>query len=192
MPVAALERDEPRTTGARDRLGAGRAALGKEIAEAGGAVGLVVLRGELLAGEHNVAVGAGEALAVPGLVLEGHPARRHDLLALGALGRELLFEAAHAVHVVVVGDDEGLGADERLAHGALEALVVPLPILVLHLFIARAEGVAAGVAPRGELGVVTRTAEDVGVLGGEGLRHQRCLAPLAAEALLKMKMKAFW
>ena len=172
VPVAAFERDEPRAAGARDRFGAGRAALGEEIAEAGGAVGLVVLRRELLAGEHDVAVGAGEALAVPGLVLERHAARRHDLLALGALGGELLLEAAHAVHaVVVVGDDEGLGADERLADGALEALVVPLAVLVLHLLVARAEGVAAGVAPRGELFVVARAAEDVGVLGGEGLRH---------------------
>ena len=184
--MATLEGDEPGAAGARDGFGAGRAALGKEIAEAGCAVGLVVLRGELLAGEHDVAVGAGEALAVPGLVLERHSARRHDLLALGALGGELLLEAAHAVHVVVVGDDEGLGADERLADGALEALVVPLAVLVLHLFHARAEGVAAGVAPRGELFVVARAAEDVGVLGGEGLRHQRSLAPLAAEAVLKV------
>ena len=183
--MAALERDEPRATGARDGFGAGRAALGEEVSEAGGAVGLVVLRGELLSGEHDVAVGAGEALAVPRLVLEGHAARRHDLLALGALGRELLLEAAHAVHVVVVGDDEGLGADERLAHRALEALVVPLAVLVLHLLVARAEGVAAGVAPRRELFVVARAAEYVGVLGGEGFRHQRYLAPLAAEALLK-------
>ena len=186
MPVATLEGDEPGAAGARDGFGAGRAALGKEIAEAGCAVGLVVLRGELLSGEHDVAVGAGEALAVPGLVLERHSARRHDLLALGAFRSELLLEAAHAVHVVVVGDDEGLGADERLAHGALEALVVPLAILVLHLFVARPEGVPAGVAPRRELFVVARAAEDVGVLGGEGLRHQRSLAPLAAEAVLKV------
>ena len=132
-------------------------------------------------------MGAGEAFAVPRLVLEGHAARRHDLLALGALGRELLLEAGHAVDVCLVGDDEGLRADGDLAHGALEAGVVPLAALVLHLLHARAERVAAAVAAGGELGVVARAAKDVGVLGGERLLDEGDLALVAREAILEKK-----
>lgn len=169
MPVPALKRDESGAAGARDGLGAGRAALGEQLAKTGGAVRTVVLRGKLLPGEHDVAVCAGEALAVPGLVFERDAACRHDLLALCAFGRKLLLEAGDAVDVGVVGDDEGLGADRRLADGAHEALVVPLTSLVLHLLHARPEGVAARVAPRGKFGVVAGAAEDERVLGRKGL-----------------------
>lgn len=123
VPVPPLERDEPGAAGAGDGLGAGGAPLGEEVSEALSAVGLVGAGGELLAGQHGVAVGAGEALAVPGLVLEGHPARGHDLLALVALGGELVLEAGDAVHVVVVGDDEGLRAHGHLAHRALQGAI---------------------------------------------------------------------
>ncbi len=184
MPVTALERYEPGASGAGDGLGARCAPFGEQLPEAVGAVGLVVLRRELLSGEHRVAVGAGEALPVPGLVLERHAARRHHLLALGALGRELLLEAGDAVHVRVVGEDERLGADGHLADGALEAPVVPLAVLVLHLLHARPKGVAAGVAAGRELGVVAGTAEEVSVFGGERLLHERRLASLTYEAVL--------
>ena len=45
---------------------------------------------------------------MPGLPPEGDPARGEDVLALDALGRDLVLEAAHAEDVLVVGDDEGL------------------------------------------------------------------------------------
>ncbi len=54
------------------------------------------------------------------------------LLALCALRRELVLVALCAVDVVLLGY-EGLGADGVLAHAADEALLVPLPGLVLHL-----------------------------------------------------------
>jgi hypothetical protein len=68
------------------------------------------------------------------LVFKGHTTGGHDLLALGALGGKLFLEAAHAVDVRLVGDDEGLGPHLSLANHTLEALVVPLSGLVLHLF----------------------------------------------------------
>ena len=55
-----------------------------------------------------------------------------DLLALDALGGELVLIALCAVDVLLLGD-EGLGADGVLADAADEAFLVPLTGLVLHL-----------------------------------------------------------
>lgn len=57
-----------------DRLGAGGAALGEELPEAVGAVGLVLPGGEPLPGQGLLAVCAGEALSVPRVVAVGHAA----------------------------------------------------------------------------------------------------------------------
>ena len=151
-----------------DGFGTGGAALGKELPEAVGAIRLVVSRRELLPGQLRVAVGASEALPVPSLVFERDAARRHNLLALCAFGGKLFLEiriistrikavesqqfegyleARNTVDVCIVWNDEGLAADGHLAHGALEALVVPLSRLVLHFFHARPEGVATRIAP---------------------------------------------
>ena len=62
-----------------DRLGAGGTPLGEELSEALGAVGLVVPGCEPLTGQRLDAVGAGEALPVPGLVAVGHTALSDDL-----------------------------------------------------------------------------------------------------------------
>lgn len=62
-----------------DGLGAGGAAFGEQLAEALGAVRLLVLGRESLAGERLVAVGAREALAMPRVVLVSHASRRDYL-----------------------------------------------------------------------------------------------------------------
>ncbi len=62
-----------------DRLLAGRAPLGEELPEAVRAVGLVVPGGEPLPGQRLLAVGAGEALAVPRVVAVRHAALRDHL-----------------------------------------------------------------------------------------------------------------
>jgi len=183
VPVAVLERDEASAADASDGLGAGRAALGKQLAKAVGAVGLVVAGGEALARERRVAVGAREALAVPRLVLVGHASAGDDLIAFDAAGGELLLVAAGAVDLLLPRD-EGLGADGRLAYHAAEALLVPLPPLVLHLLVAGAEDLAAAVAARRELRVVAAAAVDAVLLRAELLVHQRHLAFVAEEALL--------
>ena len=58
------------------------------------------------------------------------------LAALDTLGGELVFVAAGAVDVILLGD-EALGADGVAADAADEAALVPLPRLVLHLLHAR-------------------------------------------------------
>lgn len=79
VPVAVLERDELGAADAGDGLVAGEAAFREQLAEALGAVGLLVAAGEALAGQALLAVGAGEALPVPRLVLVGHAAAGDDL-----------------------------------------------------------------------------------------------------------------
>ena len=49
-----------------NRLGTSDALLGKQVAKAVSTVGLVLTRCKLLSGQDLVAVGAGEALLVPG------------------------------------------------------------------------------------------------------------------------------
>ena len=65
--------------------------------------------------------------------------------------------ALGTVDVVLLGD-EGLGADRVLAGAADEALLVPLPRLILHLLHAGLEDVPAAVTPGGKLSIVARSA----------------------------------
>lgn len=74
MPVAVLERDELGAADSGDGPAAGRAALGEQLPEAVSAVRLVVAAGEACACQARVAICAGEAFAMPRLVLVGHAA----------------------------------------------------------------------------------------------------------------------
>ena len=87
------------------------------------------------------------------------------------------------VDVVLLGD-EGLGADGVLAGAADEALLVPLPRLVLHLLHPGLEDVPAGVAPRRELGVIAGAAVDPVRLRAELFVHQAGPALAALETAL--------
>jgi len=171
VPVAVLEGDEAGPTNAGDGLDAGRAPLGEQLAEAVSAVRLLVAGGEALSRQRGVAVGAGEALPVPGLVLVGYTAGGDNLVALDAAGSKLLLVAGGAVDLLLARD-EALGADCGLANDAAEALLMPLPGLVLHLLRAGTEDLAAAIAAGGELGVVAVAAVDVVRLGAELLVHQ--------------------
>ena len=68
--------------------------------------------------------------------------------------------------------DERLGADGVLAGAADEALLVPLPGLVLHLLHAGLEDVPAAVTPGGKLSIVARAAVNTVSLGAELFVHQ--------------------
>lgn len=79
VPVTVLERDELGASDTGDWFAAGRASFGKQLAEAFGAVRLVVARCEAFAGQRFRAVSAGEALPVPWFVLVGYAAAGDDL-----------------------------------------------------------------------------------------------------------------
>lgn len=56
-----------------------------------------------------------------------------DLVALDTTRGEFLLVTTSTVDVLLTGD-EALGANGSLAFATLEALFMPLPVLVLHLF----------------------------------------------------------
>ena len=85
------------------------------------------------------------------------------------------------VDVVLLGD-EGLGADGVLAGAADEALLVPLPRLVLHLLHAGLEDVPAAVAPGGKLSIVARSAVDTVSLGAELFVYEAAATLVTEEA----------
>jgi len=183
VPVAALERYKSRAANTGDGFGARRAPLGEELAEAVGAVGFVVSAGEPLTRQGLFAVGASEALPVPGVVAVSDAALRNNLFAFDALGGEFILVAFGAVDVVLFGD-EALGSDGVFARAADEAFFVPLASFVFHLFHACSENVSASVASGGELGVVAGAAVNTVGLRAELFVHQRHSAFRANEASL--------
>jgi len=181
VPVAALERDEPRPSDSSDWFAAGRAPLRKELAEAIRTVRLVVPGGEPLSGKGLLAVGAGEAFPMPGIVAVCDTSLSDHLAALDALGRKLLFITLGTVDVVLLRD-EALGADGILAGAADEALLVPLTSLVLHLLHTSLEDVSTSVTASGKLGVIAGTAVNSVCLGTKLLVHKTGSTLVAKEA----------
>lgn len=133
MPVTILERNETRAADASDRLDACCTAFGKQLAETFSAIWLLIATRETLSGQRHVAIGACEALPVPGFVLIGHTSRSDDLVAFNASSGEFLFITTGAIDFLFPRY-EGLGTDDRLADATTEALFMPLPCLVFHLF----------------------------------------------------------
>jgi len=170
----------PESTFSCYRLGAGGASLGEELGEALGAVWVLLPGGEPLPRQRLAAVGAGEALPVVSLVTVGDAAARDHLSALDTLGCKLVLVAGGAVDLVLLGD-EALGAYGVGAHAAYEALLVPLPGLVLHLLHPGPEHLSARVAPRRELIVVAVSAVDSVRLAPELLVHEAGAALGATE-----------
>jgi len=183
VPVTVLERYEAGAADTCDGAGTRGTPLGEELPEAVGAVRFVLLGGEPLPGQGSVAIGAGEALSVPWLVLVRHAAGGDDLTALDAASGELLLVAGCAVDLLLAGD-EALGADGRLADDAAEALLVPLPRLVLHLLVSCPEDLPAAITAGSESGVVAGTAVNFLHFAPELLVHEGNLAFVAEEAFL--------
>jgi len=181
VPVPVFEGDEAGAPDTCDGAGTSGTSLGEQLAEAVCAVGFVLLGGESLPRQRRVAVGTGEALAVPGLVLVRHPAGGDDLTTLDAPGGELLLVAGGAVDLLF-SRDEALGSDGGFADDATEALFVPLPGLVLHLLVSCPEDLPAAITACGEGRVVARPAVDFLHLAAELLVHQRDLTFVAQEA----------
>jgi len=113
-------------------LVAGGAHLGEKDPYTASTVWLVLVRGEAEACQVLVAVVAGEALSVPGLVTICHPSSGDNLSTPAALGSMDSLIAA-ATEDVATRRDEGCGTNVTLADEAGEAVLMPLPALVLHL-----------------------------------------------------------
>lgn len=183
VPLALFKRDVLTATQTADGGGAGSTLLGIQVAETVEAVGKVVTGGEALARQLLLAAGAQEAVLMPGLVTIGHPASSDGFLAVHTLHGKLFLIAGHTEVVVLLGD-EALGADGLLATLAGEAGLMPAVTLMLHLPGARHDGLLALVALGGVLIGVALSAEQLVILGGEGLVHQRAFTLEALETLL--------
>lgn len=183
VPLALLKGNVLAASKATDGGGAGGTLLGIKVAEAVETIGKVISRGKPLARQLLLAAGAQEAVLVPGLVTVGHPTSGDGLLAVHTLHGKLLLIAGHTEVMVVLGD-EALGANGLLASLAGETGLVPAVTLVLHLPGAWHDGFLALVALGGILIGVALSAEELFILGGKGLVHQRALALEAHETLL--------
>jgi len=181
VPVTALEGNEPGAADTCDGFAASCASLAEQFSEAVGTVRFVIATRESLTCQRLLAMSAGETLSVPRIIPVGHASLSDHLAAFDAFGRKFFLVAFSTVNIVLLGD-ETLGADGVLAGAAHEALLVPLPCLVLHLLHAGLEHVTASIAPGGELGIVARAAVDTVGLGAELLVHQGGSALAALEA----------
>jgi len=106
----------------------------------------------------------------------------HPVALEASLGKVLLV-AGHT-HDLLVTRDETLVANGLLAHGAAEALLMPLLALVLELLHASLEDVGAAIAAGCKVVVMAVSAVELVFFGGKWLIHQRVLAVDAFEALL--------
>ena len=130
VPVPPLKWNKPRAPSTY-RLGACRARPGEKLCDTMCAVLLVITGGEAEACQGLVAVGAGEALPVPGLTTVSYSSRDYCFATAGTLDREWFLITAAAVDVTTRGE-EGVISNVFLAAAADEAVLVPLPPLVLH------------------------------------------------------------
>lgn len=171
MPLALFKGDVLATSKSTDRGGAGSTFLGIQVAEAVEAIGKVIPGGKALSRQLLLAASAQEAVLVPRLVTIGHPASGDGLLAVHTLHGKLLLIAGHTEVMVILGD-EALGANRLLAALAGKAGLMPAVPLMFHLPGPWHDGLLAIVALGGVLVGVALSAEQLLILGGEGLVHQ--------------------
>lgn len=183
VPVAILKGDVLASPKTRDGLCAGTALFGIKAAEALDAVGLILLRCELLPGQGSLTACADKALLVPRLIPVGHSSLGQRLLAAGAAGGKFALVAGDAV-IFVLLRDEGACSNGLLAAAADEAVLMPGLPVVLQLPRAWHDHLLAGHALGGELPAVAAVAEQLLPLAGEGLIRQGAVAAEAAEAAL--------
>jgi len=162
-----------------DRLGASGAPLGEELAEALGAVRLVITRRESLSRQGVVAVAAGEAVSVPRLVLVRHAAAGDDLRqrkrsrciqqrGVTCISRKLSRSLVTKLVTELVRDPS-----TSLSGSSVDVITD-----------ARATHLVALDTPGGELVLVASGTVDLLLARDEALRADRVLADHAAEALL--------
>lgn len=180
MPLPFLKGDVLCATKSTDGVGAAGALLGVQVAEAAQAVGELIPGCEALPRQRLLAGGAHEALPVPGLLPVRDAPGGDGLFTLNTLQGVLFLIAGHT-EVLVVLRDEALGTDGLLAAVAGEAGLVPAAVFVLHLAGTWHDGLLAFLALGGVLMGVAVRAEQLVLLGSEGLVHKGALAPRAVE-----------
>lgn len=168
MPIAIFERNESRSTDSCDWPGARIATLGKQLPEAVSAVGFFVSRGEPLSSQASTAIGAAEALSMPGFVSVSYTTTGDDRIALDTPGREFFLVASSAINVVITRY-KALGTNRVPAHAATEAFLVPLMPLIFHLLCSCSEDFTTAIATGGERGIVTIGAVNLLGFGSERL-----------------------
>lgn len=171
MPLALFKRNVLATAQTTDGCGAGGTLLGIKVAKAVETIGKVISRGEPLSRQLLFAAGAQETVLMPRLLTVGHTSSGDGFLAMDTLHGKLLLITGHAV-VMVVLRNETLGANWLLASLACEASLMPAIPFVLHLSGAGHDGFLALMTLGGILIGVALSAEQLLILGGEGLVHQ--------------------
>lgn len=181
VPLAFLKRDILCATQTTNGVGAPSTLLGIQFTEAGQAVWKLIPCCEALPRELLLASCAHEALLVPGLLPVSNTSCGDRLFALHALQGVLLLIAGHAEVLVLLGY-EALGADGLLAAPTGEAGLVPAAALIFHLAGTWHDGLLALLAlGRVFVGVAVGT-QQLLLLGGKRLVHQRAPTPGAVEA----------
>jgi len=166
VPVPVIKRDELGAAQSGYGFGAADALLSKQISEALCAVRFLILRRELLPGQHLVTLGADEALAVPGGVLVRYASLINHSIALETpLG--ILFLIAWYTDYFLVTWYKTLASYWLHADLATEALLMPLLPLVLKLFHSSFEKSTTPIAPCREIVVMTISTIKPVVLVGE-------------------------
>jgi len=159
VPVTTLEGNESSAADTSDWFTAGCASLGKQFAEAVSTIRFVVSRGEPLSGQRLLAMCAGKAFPMPGVISVCYSTLGDYLTALDTFGSKLLLIALGTINVVLLGD-EAFSADRVLAGTADEAFLVPLSGFVLHLLHPGLEYIATSVTSRSKLCIIAGATVD--------------------------------
>lgn len=181
VPLTFLKGDVLCATETTDGVGAPSTLLGIQVAEAGQAVGKLIPGCEALPRQLLLAGSTHEALLVPGLLPVSDTSCGDGLFALHALQGILLLIAGHTEVLVLLGY-EALGSNGLLAALAGEAGLMPAAAFVFHLAGTWHDGLLAFLALGRVLVGVAVGAQQLLLLGGEGLVHQRASTSGAMEA----------
>jgi hypothetical protein len=169
--VTIIKRNKLGSSQSGDWFRATNALLGKQFSEALSAVRFLILRGELLSGQHLVALGAHETFTVPRSVLVRDSSLVDHPVALETPLCILFLVARHADHLLVTWD-ETLASDWLQTHFAAEALLMPLLALVFKLLHSGFKESTTSVASGREVVIMTVGAVKPVILVGERVIHQ--------------------
>lgn len=171
MPLTFFKGDVLASSNSTDWISASCTFLGIQVTEAVEAIREVVPRSEALSRQLILASCAEKAILVPGLITVSHSSSGDGLLALHTLHGKLLLIARHTVVLIVLGN-KALGSNGLLATLADEAGLMPAVAFMLHLASAWHNSLLALMAFGGVLIGIALGAQQLLLLGREGLVYQ--------------------